>query len=89
MTTLIKIQLVCVSDGVDEFGNSRCYINRLYYTYLIGNTFISVFEDRVMRNKDIPTDHYVGYFNTKHFITLAEYRQKQIEDILDGEVFMY
>ena len=79
----IKIPLVCINDGIDEFGDSRCYANRLYYTYCIGITYLTIFEDREMRNKEILNDHHVGYFKLKYFITLAEYRQKQIEDILN------
>ena len=50
---------------------------------------MSVFEIRKWRDGRIEADHYVGYFNTDYFITLAEYRQKQIEEILDGEICVY
>ena len=85
-----KIPLVCIQEDHDEFDEGNvCYKNNLYHTYIIGNTFMSVFEIRKWRDGRIEADHYVGYFNTDYFITLAEYRQKQIEEILDGEICVY
>jgi len=72
------IKLVCIEECVDEFSQKLCIADKIYHTYFLGTTGISIFYYSSEKYPDI----YVGYFNSKYFITLAEWRNKQIEEII-------
>ena len=92
MAKLQLITLVCIKSAIDEFQMVWCKKDNFYYTYIVDDwqkaqqinirtNYINLYDD--YHTKFMDTKHYIGYFDSKYFITLAEYRDGRINEILN------